>query len=150
MLTTSSYSTESSPSDVRSILPPPSELKQCHRELRAIMLQQVPLTSLRRPSKTRWHARRNHSRVSTTRDNRSLSPQLRAYVTSDIKIMQFSGHKYQTNPVTYLPGEFTMWRYANDILKGVEIQSVFLSSSLIPTYRYSFKIVTDETMMHNT
>ena len=52
--------------------------------------------------------------------------------------------------VTYFSGDFAMWRYANDILKGVEIQSVFPSSSLIPTYRYSFKILTDETMMHDT
>ena len=64
--------------------------------------------------------------------------------------MLFSGHKYQTNPVTYLSGDFAMWRYANDILKGVEIQSVFPSSILIPMYRYSFKIVTEETFMHDT
>ena len=43
-----------------------------------------------------------------------------------------------------------MWRYANDILKGVKIQSVFPASKLFPTYRYSFKIVTDESAMHDT
>ena len=43
-----------------------------------------------------------------------------------------------------------MWRYANDILKGVEIQSVFPSTTLTPTHRYSFKIVTEETYMHDT
>ena len=74
----------------------------------------------------------------------------RDYVTSDIKTIHFSGQQYQTNPVTFLPGDMAMWRYVNDFLKCVGIQLAFPSPQLIPTFRYSFKIVTDENMMHDT
>ena len=64
--------------------------------------------------------------------------------------MIFSGRKYQSNPVTFVPGDMAMWRYANDILKAVVIQSVFPPSRLLPGYRYSFKMCTDESTLLDT
>ena len=55
-----------------------------------------------------------------------------AFATSGIKLMSFSGRKYQINPVTFVPGDMAMWRYANDILKAVLIQSVCPPSCLLP------------------
>ena len=64
--------------------------------------------------------------------------------------MSFSGRKYQTNPVTFVPGDMAIWRYANDILKAVMIQSVCPPSLILPGYWYSFKLLTNENTMHDT
>ena len=73
-----------------------------------------------------------------------------SFVTSDIKLISFSGRKHHTNSVTFVPGDMAIWRYANNILKAVLIQSVCPPSQLLPGFWYSFKMLTDENMMHDT
>jgi len=95
-----------------------------------------PGKSRRRSSKSRDSSRSNSSsgrtsRASRTSSSRSskqrrskTSPHLGtvhenpnrtcAFVSSDIKTVKFAARDYQTNPAIYLPGNSSMWRYAND------------------------------------
>ena len=53
-----------------------------------------------------------------------FSGPLRIFITSNINIISFSGRKYQTNPVTYVPGDMAMWSYTHDIMKAVCLDSI--------------------------
>ena len=65
----------------------------------------------------------------------------RSFVTASVRTMHWAGNMYQTNPATFLAGDAAHWRYANDILKLVEIQSFTPPSPSCPTWSYSIKAI---------
>ena len=79
-------------------------------------------------------------------DDKSLThlavPSLvRSHVDCNVQVKKFAGTLYQQNPCTFLQGDTAYWKYANDLLVAVEIDSVIPPSGINPQHRYSWKII---------
>ena len=68
---------------------------------------------------------------------------LHVLITSDINITIYNGRQFQINPVSLVPGNSEVWRYAIDLVKKVEILPVVPPTLLKPVYRHSIKTIED-------